>query len=169
MRRSRQGSGRAPDSRGGETADLRVWRVLCFTTRGAARFGRGAIVGYEPPDWVRDELVLARGNAREAYRISRERSCCTGGTSPFYAWHEFDRSHLADLLVDLAKVLASGQWGPSSFVSPFRLPCRGTSKEPLTAHTLTATLPALMMLYRSQRRPTESASVGRSAHGFLSG
>ena len=118
-------------------------RVLCFTTRGAARFGQnGAIVGYEPPDWVRDELVLARGNAREAIEF-RESGVVYGGTSPFYAWHEFDRSHLADLLVDLAKVLAEWPVGPLQLRLAVPPALQGDIERATNAHTLTARCLAL--------------------------
>src|SRR5262245_51048381 len=38
-------------------------RMLCFVTRARPRYDPGGAVptSYEPPDWVRDELMLARG------------------------------------------------------------------------------------------------------------
>lgn len=87
-------------------------RVICFVTRAKPRFdSRGAVIGYDPPDWVRDELIMARGTEREAIEF-RELGVEYGGAAEFHAWHAFDRDSLADLMVRLAEVLNKWPVGP---------------------------------------------------------
>jgi hypothetical protein len=81
-------------------------RVLCFVTRAEPRYDQnGALVRYMPPDWVRDELMMARGANRDAIEF-RESGVTYGGAAPFRAFWDFDREQLPKLLVDLALRLA---------------------------------------------------------------
>ena len=87
-------------------------RILCFVTRADPRYDQnGAIVSYAPPDWVRDELMLARGANRDAIEF-RETGVIYGGAAPFRAFWEFDRAQVPKLLVDLALRLAEWPVGP---------------------------------------------------------
>lgn len=87
-------------------------RVLCFVTRAEPRYDQsGAIASYDPPDWVRDELMMARGSDRDAIEF-RETGVKYGGASPFHAYWEFDRDHLPKLLLDLAVRVAEWPVGP---------------------------------------------------------
>jgi hypothetical protein len=88
-------------------------RVICFVTRSRPRFDQGATVptSYEPPDWVRDELILARG-ADKLVTEFRETMVEYGGTSPFHAYKLFDRTNLPKLLLDVAETVAQWPLGP---------------------------------------------------------
>jgi hypothetical protein len=87
-------------------------RVLCFVTRAQPRYDRnGAIVGYEPPDWVRDELMMARGAAQDALEF-RQSEVSYAGASPFHAYIEFDTNDMPRLLLDLARRVAEWPVGP---------------------------------------------------------
>lgn len=87
-------------------------RVVCFVTRAKPNYDQtGAIESYAPPDWVRDELMLARGADRDAIEF-RETGVSYGGASPFRAYVEFDRDQLPKLLLDLAVRLAEWPVGP---------------------------------------------------------
>ena len=87
-------------------------RVLCFVTRAEPRYGQdGALISHAPPDWVRDELMMARGAKLDAIEF-RETGVTYGGAAPFRAYWEFDREQLPKLLVDLAHRLAEWPVGP---------------------------------------------------------
>jgi hypothetical protein len=87
-------------------------RVLCFVTRSNPRYDQsGGIVGYEPPDWVRDELMLARGDDRAAIEF-RETGVTYEGPASLRPYVEFDRNKLPGLLVQLAQRLAQWPIGP---------------------------------------------------------
>lgn len=87
-------------------------RVICFVTRAAPLFGPGGeITGYTPPDWVRDELILARGASVDAVEF-REQGVTYGGVASFTAWHAFDRTDMPALLMRLAEVLKEWPVGP---------------------------------------------------------
>lgn len=87
-------------------------RVLCFSTRSKARYtAQGQVESYEPPDWVRDELMLARGRDQVAIEF-REDQVSYGGASSFVAWHPFNREELPELLVRLAQLLSAWPVGP---------------------------------------------------------
>lgn len=86
--------------------------VMCFVTRGRPRHdGAGAVVGYEPPDWVRDELIVARARDQAATEY-REQGVEYGGIAPYYAYRPFDRDRLPDLLLDVAEVASQWPVGP---------------------------------------------------------
>ena len=87
-------------------------RVLCFTTRSTPRYNaQGQVESYEPPDWVRDELMLARGRDKVAVEF-REDRVVYGGAASFVAWHAFKREELPELLVRLACLLSAWPVGP---------------------------------------------------------
>lgn len=88
-------------------------RVLCFVTRASEIYGPGgARTGYyNPPDWVRDELMLGRGAEKIAIEF-REQYVKYGGAAHFSAWHAFDRTELASLLLRLAEILKEWPVGP---------------------------------------------------------
>jgi hypothetical protein len=87
-------------------------RVLCFVTRARPRRdAQGAITDYEPPEWVRDELFMARGADRDALEF-REEGVSYGGAAALRAYATFDRDKLPELLLDLAKRLAEWPVGP---------------------------------------------------------
>lgn len=87
-------------------------RVLCFVTRAAPRRDEtGAIVSYEPPDWVRDELMMARGANRDAIEF-RESGVLYGGASAFHAQPDFEHTNLPKLLIDIAQRLKEWPVGP---------------------------------------------------------
>jgi hypothetical protein len=87
-------------------------RVLCFVTRAAPNYGpTGAIASYAAPDWVTDELMMARGADQDAIEF-REDGVARGGTAPFAAWHDFERDNLAALLLRLAELLKQWPIGP---------------------------------------------------------
>jgi hypothetical protein len=87
-------------------------RVFCFVTRASEIYTEtGAVRGYLPPGWVRDELMLARGANKEAIEF-RETGVIYDGAAPFMAWHEFDRDRLPDLMLRLAQVLKDLPVGP---------------------------------------------------------
>jgi hypothetical protein len=71
----------------------------------------GAITGYNPPDWVRDELMLGRGAEKIAIEF-REKDVRYGGAAHFSAWHAFDRDELPALLLRLAEILKDWPIGP---------------------------------------------------------
>jgi hypothetical protein len=80
-------------------------RVFCFVTRGEPKYNKtGDVVSYDPPDWVRDELMQARGAARLAIEF-RENGVEYGGAAPFSAWHPFDSAELPALLLRVAQLL----------------------------------------------------------------
>ncbi len=87
-------------------------RVLCFVTRAKSRYdAAGQIVSYEAPDWVRDELAMARGADQRGIEF-RERQVEYGGAAAFHAYVEFDRSELPKLLLDLAERIREWPVGP---------------------------------------------------------
>src|SRR3954471_23986281 len=88
-------------------------RVICFVTRAAPRYDPGATTptSYDPPDWVRDELMIARGADRLVNEY-RESLVVYGGAAPFHAYRPFDRARIPELLVDLAAVVSSWPVGP---------------------------------------------------------
>lgn len=87
-------------------------RVLCFVTRATPRHdGTGAVVGYEPPTWVHDELITARAMERDALEY-REQGVTYGGAASFHAYREFERGALPELMLDLAQRLAEWPVGP---------------------------------------------------------
>lgn len=87
-------------------------RVLCFATRATPRYGQGGeIVSYDPPDWVRDELMMARGGDREALEF-RERGVSYGGASILRPYVDFDRDQLPQMLLDLALRVSEWPVGP---------------------------------------------------------
>ena len=87
-------------------------RVVCFVTRAKPQYDQtGATVSYAPPDWVRDELMIARGAGMDAIEF-REIGVAYGGAAPFRAYCEFDREQLPKLLKDFAMRLAEWPVGP---------------------------------------------------------
>jgi hypothetical protein len=91
---------------------LQCRRVLCFATRAQERYDReGKIVSYEPPDWVRDELMMARGAGREAIEF-RESGVDYEGAAPLRPYVEFERTEIADLLVKIAERISKWPVGP---------------------------------------------------------
>lgn len=91
---------------------LKCRRVLCFATRARERYDQeGNIVSYEPPDWVRDELMMARGADRKAIEF-RESGVDYEGAAPQRPFVEFDRDDIADLLVKIAERISKWPVGP---------------------------------------------------------
>ncbi len=87
-------------------------RVLCFVTRGRPRRdASGAVESFEPPGWVHDELMMARGRDLVAVEF-REDGVSYDGAAGFSAWHGFKPTELPDLLVHLAKLLKDWPVGP---------------------------------------------------------
>jgi len=87
-------------------------RVLCFVTRAEPRRDeKGSIVSYAPPQWVHDELMIARGADRDAIEF-RETGVDYGGAASFHAYVPFDRENLPKLLLDLAARVAEWPVGP---------------------------------------------------------
>lgn len=87
-------------------------RVLCFVTKAKPRYGpAGEVTAHDPPGWVRDELMMARGAALDAIEF-REEGVAYDGAAPFSAYQEFDRSNLPALLVRLAELLKEWPVGP---------------------------------------------------------
>lgn len=87
-------------------------RVLCFVTRAQPRYDEnGRVLSYDPPDWVRDELMMARGASLDAIEF-RETGVKYGGAAPFHAYVEFESSQVPRLLLDLAERVAEWPIGP---------------------------------------------------------
>jgi hypothetical protein len=87
-------------------------RVLCFTTRAEPIYDeKGTLLGHAPPDWVRDELMISRGNDTTAIEF-REAGVRYKGAAPFSAWHDFDTKDLPALLLRLAGLLKEWPVGP---------------------------------------------------------
>lgn len=88
-------------------------RVIAFVTRAQPRYDPGANApsSYEPPDWVRDEVMMARGAERLVTEY-RERQVTYGGAAPFHAYRSFDRAEIPELLLDIAAVVSSWPVGP---------------------------------------------------------
>ena len=87
-------------------------RVLCFVTRGRPRWdASGQVESYEPPGWVRDELMMARGRDSVAIEF-REEGVSYDGASSFIAWNAFKSTELPDLLLRLAELLKEWPVGP---------------------------------------------------------
>jgi len=87
-------------------------RVLCFASRAKPNYDQtGAVVSYQPPEWVRDELMMARGAERDAIEF-REKGVSYGGASIVRPYVEFDRDQLPQLLLDLAQRVCEWPVGP---------------------------------------------------------
>ena len=69
-------------------------------------------MSYEPPDWVRDELMMARGAGREAIEF-RESGVDYEGAAPLRPYVEFE-NHIAELLVKIAERISKRPVGPLS-------------------------------------------------------
>jgi hypothetical protein len=113
-------------------------RVLCFVTRARPRRdAAGVITDYEPPDWVRDEMFLARGAERDALEF-RERGVSYGGAAALRPYVDFDRGDLPRLLLDLAKRLAEWPVGPLQLRLSVPAELRGEVEAAALARTLRA-------------------------------
>ncbi len=87
-------------------------KVLCFVTRATPTYSSGGqIVSYAPPDWVRDEHMIAQGSEVDVVEF-RETSVVYGGAASFYAVHDFDRDKIPALLLHIAKLLRAWPVGP---------------------------------------------------------
>lgn len=87
-------------------------RVICFTTRAAPRYDEnGAITGYDAPQWVEDELMLAHGMDRPVIEF-RESNVIRAGASNLHPYTAFERNRLATLLLDLAERVKEWPIGP---------------------------------------------------------
>jgi hypothetical protein len=88
-------------------------RVLCFVTRAKENYGPGGgdPISYGPPDWVRDELMMARAKNLSAIEF-RESGVDYGGAAAFESYHPFDRTDLPGLLLQLAEILKDWPVGP---------------------------------------------------------
>src|SRR5579862_4457775 len=119
-------------------------RVICFVTRAQPRYDRGATTpsGFEPPDWVRDELMIARGADRLVSEY-RESQVVYGGAAPFHAYRPFDRSKIPDLLLDIAAVVSTWPVGPIQLRLSFPEAMRQEIIDAANAGTLEAQCTAL--------------------------
>lgn len=88
-------------------------RVLCFVTKATPRYGPdgGEPISYSPPDWVRDERMMARGASRQAIEF-REAGVDYAGAAEFESYRQFERTNLPGLLLDIAKILKDWPVGP---------------------------------------------------------
>lgn len=88
-------------------------RTICFVTRATPRYAAGSTTpaSYEPPDWVRDELMLARGAERLVTEF-RETMVEYGGAAPFHGYKLFDRNNIAKLMLDVAETISQWPVGP---------------------------------------------------------
>jgi hypothetical protein len=87
-------------------------RVLCFVTRSSPLYGPGGqTTGFRPPDWVHDEMLMARGANTKTVEF-RETGVSYEGSAQHYPWHEFDRDQLPKLLLRLAQLLKTWPVGP---------------------------------------------------------
>jgi hypothetical protein len=118
-------------------------RVICFVTRAAPIYGPdGRIAGYTPPDWVRDELIIARGASVDALEF-REQGVTYGGAASFSAWHPFNREDIPPLLLRLAEVLKDWPVGPLLLRLAVPDALRADMEQAATAGTLRARCTAL--------------------------
>jgi hypothetical protein len=88
-------------------------RTICFVTRGRERYERGSSTpsSYEPPDWVRDELIIGRSTDGLVTEF-RESHVDYGGAAAFHSFTAFDRGNLPKLLLDIAATVADWPIGP---------------------------------------------------------
>jgi hypothetical protein len=88
-------------------------RVLCFVTKAAPNYGPsgGEPISYKPPDWVRDERMMAIGANLLATEF-REKGVDYGGAAAFEPYHLFERSELPELLLKVAELLKDWPVGP---------------------------------------------------------
>jgi hypothetical protein len=88
---------------------LECRRVLCFVTRARERNGEPGV--YDPPDWVRDEMAMARGAERQTLEF-RENGVSYGGAAGYHAYVPFDSAELPKLLLELSRRLSEWPVGP---------------------------------------------------------
>lgn len=119
-------------------------RVISFVTRAQPRYDPGATTpsSYEPPDWVRDEIMMARGDDRLVTEY-RESLVTYGGVAPFHAYRTFDRTRIPELLVDIAAVVSSWPVGPIQLRLSFPEAIRQEVTDAANAGTLEALCTAL--------------------------
>lgn len=88
-------------------------RVLCFVTRATPNYGPGGgePISYRPPDWVRDERMMARGANLSAIEF-RESGVEYSGAAGFESYHPFERTDLPGLLLQVAELLKDWAVGP---------------------------------------------------------
>jgi hypothetical protein len=87
-------------------------RTICFVTRAAPRYPPGSTTpsSYEPPDWVRDELIMGRTDG--LVTEFRESQVEYGGAASFRSYSSFERENLPKLLLDVAATIADWPIGP---------------------------------------------------------
>jgi len=119
-------------------------RVISFVTRAQARFDPGATTpsSYEAPDWVRDEIMMARGADRVVTEY-RESLVTYGGAASFHAYRSFDRNKIPELLLDISGIVSSWPVGPIQLRLSFPEAMRQEIVDAANAGTLEAQCIAL--------------------------
>jgi hypothetical protein len=118
-------------------------RVLCFATRAKPnRDEKGNVVDYQPPDWVRDELMMSRGGELIAIEF-REKDVSYGGASVLRPYVVFDREQLPQLLLDIAQRVSEWPVGPLQLKLSVPEGLRAEVEQAANARTLRARCVAL--------------------------
>jgi hypothetical protein len=86
-------------------------RAMCFMTQHQKVTASDGSITYAPPDWVRDEMTVARTTGLETIEF-RERLVTYEGAASFVAFNEFDRQELPKLLLRVAEHLKRWPVGP---------------------------------------------------------
>jgi hypothetical protein len=91
-------------------------RVLCFETKAKPNYGPsgGEPISYGPPDWVRDERMMAMGANLSAIAF-RELGVDYGGAAALEPYYLFERTNLPGLLLKVAELLKDWPLGPLLF------------------------------------------------------
>lgn len=115
-------------------------RVICFTTRASPRYNSSAaLTGYDAPQWVEDELMLARGGDQAALEF-RERDVVRTGASNLYPYVEFDRENVPALLIELAERIKEWPIGPLNLKLEAPAELRTAVEQAANAGTLVASI-----------------------------
>jgi hypothetical protein len=115
-------------------------RVICFTTRASPRYNSSAaLTGYDAPQWVEDELMLARGADQAALEF-RERDVVRTGASNLYPYVEFDRENVPALLIELAERIKEWPIGPLNLKLEAPAELRTAVEQAANAGTLVASI-----------------------------
>lgn len=127
-------------------------RVLCFTTRAKPNYDmQGVVTDYQPPDWVRDELMMSRGGEQNAIEF-REQGVNYGGAAVLRPYVLFDREQIPQLLVDLARRVSEWPVGPLQLKLSVPDALRSDFEQAANARTLRARCEAIDLYGGASRK-----------------